>query len=184
MDPVAGEETELVPRIELLSNVEGLRAAAVSAGEALASESDDPMQRDAGGLVDAAVQELERVASLDPRVAGIAEQLRSVSFQIADAAKELAAYASDLDEEGPGELARANDRLAQLTGLFRFYGATSEEVLAHAETASQSSSRSTATMRRSAGSRRESPSCASARPHSPPSSPSCARPRPSSSAPP
>lgn len=137
VDPVAGEEMELVPRIELLGNVEGLRAAAVSAGEALASESDDPMQRDAGGLVDAAVQELERVASLDPRVAGIAEQLRSVSFQIADAAKELAAYASDLDEEGPGELARANDRLAQLTGLFRFYGATSEEVLAHAETASQ-----------------------------------------------
>ncbi|MGO2141283.1 MAG: DNA repair protein RecN [Leucobacter sp.] len=137
VEPVAGEETELAQRIELLGNVEGLRAAAVGAGEALASESDDPMQRDAGGLVDLAVQDLERVAELDPRIAAVAEQLRSVSFQIADAAKELAAYASDLDEEGPGELARASDRLAQLTALFRFYGATSEEVLSHAEAASR-----------------------------------------------
>ncbi|KUF07398.1 DNA repair protein RecN [Leucobacter sp. G161] len=136
VDPVAGEETELAARIELLGNVEGLRAAAVGAAEALASESDDPMQRDAGGLVDFAVQDLDRVADLDPRIAGVAEQLRSVSFQIADAAKELAAYASDLDEEGPGELARASERLAALTGLFRYYGATSEDVLAHADQAS------------------------------------------------
>ncbi|KAM9861819.1 DNA repair protein RecN [Leucobacter sp. BZR 635] len=136
VDPVAGEETELTARIELLANVEGLRAAAVGAGEALASESDDPMQRDAGGLVDIAVQDLERVSSLDPRIAVIVEQLRSVSFQIADAAKELAAYASDLDEEGPGELARANDRLAALSGLFRYYGASTEDVLAHADAAS------------------------------------------------
>lgn len=137
VEPIAGEETELAARIELLGNVEGLRAAAVGAAEALASESDDPMQRDASGLVDFAVQDLDRVADLDPRIAGVAEQLRSVSFQIADAAKELAAYASDLDEEGPGELARASERLAALTGLFRYYGATSEEVLAHAERASE-----------------------------------------------
>ncbi|GAA1575723.1 DNA repair protein RecN [Leucobacter aridicollis] len=137
VEPVAGEEIELTQRIEMLGNVEGLRAAAVGAGEALASESDDPMQRDAGGLVDLAVQDLERVADLDPRIAAVVEQLRSVSFQIADAAKELAAYASDLDEEGPGELARANDRLAQLTALFRFYGATSAEVLEHAEASSR-----------------------------------------------
>ena len=137
VEPVAGEEAELASRIELLANVEGLREAAVGAAEALASESDDPMQRDAGGLVDAAIAELERVGGLDPRVASLAEQLRSVSFQIADAAKELAAYANDLDEEGPGELARANDRLARLTGLFRYYGATSEEVLEHADAASR-----------------------------------------------
>lgn len=137
VDPVSGEETDLAARIELLGNVEGLRSAVVEAGEALASESDDPMQRDAGGLVDLAVQDLERVAGIDPRIAQLAESLRSVSFQIADAAKELAAYANDLDEEGPGELARANERLAQLTGLFRYYGSTSAEVLAHAERASR-----------------------------------------------
>lgn len=137
VDPVAGEETELSALIERLSNVEALRAAAVNAGEALASESDDPMLRDAGGLVDAAVQEVERVANLDPKLAEALESLRSVSFQVADIAKDLAAYASDLDEEGPGELERANERLAALNGLFRYYGATSDEVLAYGDTASR-----------------------------------------------
>ena len=136
-EPLAGEEGELQARIERLGNIEGLRAAAVQAGEALASESLDPMQRDAGALVDSAVQEVERVASLDPKLAAIAETLRSVSFQIADAARDLAAYASDLDDEGPAELARANERFALLNGLFRRYGASSEEVLAYGDRASE-----------------------------------------------
>lgn len=134
---LAGEEDELQARIERLGNIEGLRAAAVQAGEALASESLDPMQRDAGALVDSAVQEVERVASLDPKLATIAESLRSVSFQIADAARDLAAYASDLDDEGPAELTRANERFALLNGLFRRYGASSEEVLAYGDRASE-----------------------------------------------
>lgn len=133
VDPVSGEEAELVTRIELLGNVEALRSAAVGAVDSLASESDDPMVRDAGDLVDAAIQDIERVASLDTRLAAALETLRSASFQIAEAAGELAAYASDLDEEGPGELERANARLADLNGLFRYYGATSDEVLAHAQ---------------------------------------------------
>ena len=137
VDPQAGEEAELAARIELLSNVEALRASTSAAHEALASESDDPLARDAGGLVDEAVRELERVADFDPRLAAVLETLRGVSFQIADAATELAAYAGDLDEEGPGELARANDRLAALNGLFRLYGADSAAVIATAEAAAE-----------------------------------------------
>ena len=137
VDPQAGEEIELAGRIELLSNVEALRAATSAAHEALASESDEPLVRDAGGLVDDAVRELERVAEFDPRLAAVLETLRGVSFQIADAATELAAYAGDLDEEGPGELARANDRLAALNGLFRLYGADSAAVIATAEAAAE-----------------------------------------------
>ncbi|MGW9020409.1 DNA repair protein RecN [Leucobacter chromiiresistens] len=137
VDPQAGEEAELAARIELLSNVEALRASTSAAHEALASESDDPLARDAGGLVDEAVRELERVADFDPRLAVVVETLRGVSFQIADAATELAAYAGDLDEEGPGELARANDRLAALNGLFRLYGADSAAVIATAEAAAE-----------------------------------------------
>ena len=136
VDPIPGEESELVTRIELLGNVEALRAAAVGAVGSLASESDDPMVQDAGGLVDAAIQEIERVAGLDERLTTALETLKSASFHIADAATELAAYASDLDEEGPGELERANTRLADLNGLFRFYGTTTEEVLAHAKSVS------------------------------------------------
>ena len=137
VDPVADEEIELAARIEVLGNVEELRAAAVFAGEALASESGDPMQRDASGLVEAAAHEVARVAALDPRLASIAEALRSVGFEIAEAARDLASYASDLDEEGPGELAKANARLAALTELFRRYGASSAEVISYSAEASR-----------------------------------------------
>ena len=136
VDPQEGEEDELARRIDVLSNVEALRSATSLAHEALASDSDDPMARDAAGLVDEAAREVERVADHDPRLAAVLETLRGVSFQVADAARELAAYAADLDEEGPGELARANERLAQLTGLFRVYGADSAEVIAAAGRAS------------------------------------------------
>lgn len=137
VEPQSGEEVELAARIEVLSNVEALRSAALGAGEALASESGDPMQRDASGLVDIAIHEVDRVASLDPRLAAVLETLRAASFQLADAARELAVYASDLDEEGPSELAQANDRLAALNSLFRHYGATSDEVIAYADVASR-----------------------------------------------
>ncbi|WP_343069246.1 DNA repair protein RecN [Leucobacter denitrificans] len=136
VDPQPREEEELSRRVEVLANVEALRAAAMNASEALASESDDPMQRDASGLVNEAAHEVERVATLDSRLGESLESLRSISFQLADVAKDLAAYASDLDEEGPGELERANERLASLNTLFRHYGTSSEEVLAHGERAS------------------------------------------------
>lgn len=132
VDPQPGEESELAQRIDLLSNVEALRAATQTAHEALSSDSDDPMSRDAGELVDEAVREVERVADHDQRLAAVLETLRSVSFQVADAARELAAYAADLDQEGPGELASANERLAALNALFRVYGADSAEVVEYA----------------------------------------------------
>ncbi|WP_336660844.1 DNA repair protein RecN [Leucobacter sp. USHLN153] len=137
VDPQEGEETELAGRIELLSNVEALRSATSTAHEALASDSDDPLARDAAGLVDEAVRELERVAEFDARLGAVLETLRGVSFQVADAARELAAYAGDLDEEGPGELARANDRLAALGALFRQYGADSAAVIAASQQAAE-----------------------------------------------
>ncbi|MCW2286912.1 DNA replication and repair protein RecN [Leucobacter luti] len=129
VDPQPGEDTELAARIDLLSNVEALREATVAAHEALATESDDPMSRDAGSLVDAAIRDLERVAAHDERLGSVLETLRGVSFQIADSGKELAAYVDDLDVEGPGELARANERLAALNALFRLYGVDAAAVI-------------------------------------------------------
>lgn len=131
VDPQPGEEAELTARIDVLSNVETLREATVGAHEALATESDDPMSQDAGSLIDGAVRELERVAAFDERLSSVLESLRGVSFQVADAARELAAYAGDLDVEGPGELARANERLAALNGLFRLYGQDATAVIEH-----------------------------------------------------
>lgn len=135
IDPQLGEETELTERIDRLSNIEQLRAATSAAHEALASESDDPMSRDAAGLVDEAVREVERAAVFDPRLGTVVEALQSASFQIADAARELAAYAGDLDQEGPGELAAANERLAALNALYRLYGVDAAAVIAYAQQA-------------------------------------------------
>lgn len=135
IDPQPGEETELSERIDRLSNIEQLRAATQTAHEALASDSDDPMSRDAAGLVDEAVREVERAAVFDPRLTTIVEALQSASFQLADAARELAVYAGDLDQEGPGELAAANERLAALNALFRLYGVDAAAVIAYAEQA-------------------------------------------------
>lgn len=135
IDPQLGEETELTERIDRLSNIEQLRAATSAAHEALVSESDDPMSRDATGLVDEAVREVERAAVFDPRLTSVVEALQSASFQLADAARELAAYASDLDQEGPGELAAANERLAALNALYRLYGVDAAAVIAYAQQA-------------------------------------------------
>ncbi len=137
VDPQPGEETELAQRIDLLSNVEALRAATSTAHEALSSDSDDPMSRDAGELVDIALREVERVAEHDSRLESVLEILRGVSFQVAEAARELAVYAGDLDQDGPGELARANERLAALSGLFRIYGSDTAEVIDYSERASR-----------------------------------------------
>lgn len=131
VDPQPGEEIELRNLIERLSNLEELRAATAGALRALSDESDDPYGADASGLLDAAVRDLERVADVDERLAALAETLRGLSFQVGDAARELAGYAGDLDQEGPGELARANERLALLTGLIRAYGASSDDVIAY-----------------------------------------------------
>lgn len=131
VDPQPGEEIELRNLIERLSNLEELRAATAGALRALSDESDDPYGADASGLLDAAVRDLERVADVDERLAALAETLRGLSFQVGDAARELAGYAGDLDQEGPGELAGANERLALLTGLIRAYGASSDDVIAY-----------------------------------------------------
>lgn len=131
VDPQPGEEIELRNLIERLSNLEELRAATAGALRALSDESDDPYGADASGLLNAAVRDLERVADVDERLAALAETLRGLSFQVGDAARELAGYAGDLDQEGPGELARANERLALLTGLIRAYGASSDDVFAY-----------------------------------------------------
>ena len=137
IDPQPGEEADLRQRIEVLGNLETIRAATASAHEALSSESADPFSRDASALVDSAVHDLDRVKSHDQRLEKIAEQLRAVSDQLADAARELASYASDLDEDGPGELTSANERLASLTALFRAYGDDADAVIRYAETGAQ-----------------------------------------------
>ena len=132
VDPQAGEETVLQQHIERLSNLEELRAASSGALRALSNDTDDPYGADALSLVDTAQRELERVAGVDPRLAATAEALQAIGIQLSDAVRSLAGYASDLDQDGPAELARANERLAVLNGLLRGYGGDTAAVIAHA----------------------------------------------------
>ncbi len=134
VDPQPGEEAELRQLIDRLSNLEELRAATAAAMQALNAESDDPYAVDAGTLLETAARELERVSDSDERLGGLAARLRGVLDQVNDAARELAAYASDLDQDGPGEFARSNERLAQITALLRSFGASETEVIERSRT--------------------------------------------------
>lgn len=136
VEPQPGEEHELKQRIERLSNLEELRGATSRALRAVSNDGDDPFAADATGLIEEALREVDRVVSSDEQLAPIAESLRSLSFQVSDVSRELASYASNLDQDGPGELAAANDRLAQLTSLLRLYGDDTEAVIAHGIAAS------------------------------------------------
>ncbi len=131
VDPQPGEELELQQQIERLSNLEDLRAASSEALRALSNDSDDPFAADAISLVDSAQRALERVAAVDPRLAAVAEQLQDVGIRLSDAVRSLSGYAGDLDQDGPAELARANERLAALNGLMRSYGSDTRAVIAH-----------------------------------------------------
>jgi len=129
VDPQVGEEFELQQRIERLSNVEELRAAAAAALRALSS--DDDYSADATGLVDSAARELERMASVEPELGRLAESLQAVSIQLNETVRSLSDYASNLDDAGPAELARANERYSALTALIQRFGLDSEAVIAH-----------------------------------------------------
>ena len=131
IDPQPGEEIELKQRIERLSNLEELRGATSAALRAIADDGDDPFASDASSLVDAALREIERVVSSDTQLEAVAESLRSLSFQLSDVGRELAGYASNLDQDGPGELAAANERLAALNGLLRLYGEDTAAVVSY-----------------------------------------------------
>ena len=135
LDARAGEDVELAEKAERLNNLEILRAAAALAHEALSSEgfSDSP---DALGLIGQARRSLEQVANHDPALGRLAEQLKEVSVQLADASGEISSYVASLDLEGAGEINLIQERRAALTAAMRKYGPTLDEVVAYLGTAS------------------------------------------------
>jgi DNA repair protein RecN (Recombination protein N) len=135
LDARAGEDTELAERAERLNNLEILRAAASLAHEALSSEgfTDSP---DALGLIGQARRSLEQVSNHDPELGRLAEQLKEISVQLADASGEISSYVASLDLEGAGEINLIQERRAALTAAMRKYGPTLDEVIAYLGTAS------------------------------------------------
>ena len=130
LDARQGEDVELAEKAERLNNLEILRAAAAVAHEALSSEgfSDSP---DALGLIGQARRSLEQVSNHDPELGRIAEQLKEISVQLADASGEISSYLASLDLEGAGEINLIQERRAALTAAMRKYGPTLEDVIAY-----------------------------------------------------
>ncbi|WP_353987693.1 DNA repair protein RecN [Ruicaihuangia caeni] len=130
VSPRTGEDAALAEQAERLTNLEELRAAASAAHEAIATERlDDGV--DAIGMVEQARRAVERVATHDAALAPIGELLAGVSFQLAEAATQLAGYLDGLDLEASGELDAVQERRAALASLTRRYGESIDEVLAY-----------------------------------------------------
>lgn len=130
--PQPGEDLALAERAEKLANVEGLRAAAATAHDALSNDDELP---DAVSLLAEARRAIERASTSDPALAEFVEPLADLGYRAADLVTGLSAYLADLDEGGPQELAAVEERRAALGALLRVHG-TLDDALALLETGS------------------------------------------------
>ena len=126
--PQPGEYEELEASLPRLQNAEALASAANAGYEALSS--------DGGALdaVNAAISALEGVRGYDAELGKLADALTESTYGLEDASRELRRYRDDVDFD-PEALARATDRMGELTGLLRSFGPRMEDVLAKREEA-------------------------------------------------
>ncbi len=133
--PSQAEEVELLAERGRLRNLEGLRAAAVGAAEALSPQGDS-----LGEGVLAALAEVERLLAgaqqLDPTLAALAERQRAAHYELEDVAAELRRYVESV-EAAPGRLEEVEERLAALDRLKRKHGGSIAAVLEHAQACRQ-----------------------------------------------
>jgi DNA repair protein RecN (Recombination protein N) len=127
-DPQPGEDVRLAQEEERLGFADTLRAAAELAREALSSDTDTP---DALGTVGAATRALDAAREHDPEAGLLADRIAEISYLLADAAADVASYASGLESD-PARLATVSERRATLTALTRKYGESVDDVLAWA----------------------------------------------------
>jgi DNA repair protein RecN (Recombination protein N) len=128
--PREGEDTELEERLPRLRHAERLAAAAGTAWVAL---------REEGGASDAltaAMAALAAAAGLDPKLDALADEIRRLDVEIAEAGIALRSYA-DAIEHDPAALDETERRLQQLADLKRKYGPTLASVLAARDAAAR-----------------------------------------------
>jgi DNA repair protein RecN (Recombination protein N) len=131
-EPLPGEDVELAAEEERLAYADGLRTAATTAADALASEDlESTRPGDVLGLLALAKQALDGEREHDAKLAELADRASELGYLAADLAGELSSYASDVDTD-PARLAVVSERRSVLTALARKHGAelgTVEEVL-------------------------------------------------------
>jgi DNA repair protein RecN (Recombination protein N) len=133
LDPVAGEDAELLAEEERLGNAEALRAAATAAHEALLGDPSGGAYdtQDAVTLLGGARQALEAVRQHDAALAALADRLSEAAYLLSDVAAELASYTESLDAD-PARLAAVQERRAALARLVRAYGSRAAADIARA----------------------------------------------------
>jgi DNA repair protein RecN (Recombination protein N) len=126
VEPVEGEDIELMAEDERLSNADALNAAATTAHEALVGDpaSGSYETTDVTSLLAAARSALESAAHHDPKLAELAARVSEAAYLLADVAADLASYIQTVEAD-PARLAAVQERRADLTRLIRAYGAAS-----------------------------------------------------------
>ncbi|WP_433294709.1 DNA repair protein RecN [Actinoplanes sp. CA-030573] len=135
IDPQPGEEEELRAEVQRLEHAEGLRVAAATAAQALASgvEATDDAP-DAAQLLGLARRTLEAQSSVDQSLSDLAARIEEAATLVGDVASELSAYLSSLDAD-PARLEQIYERRAELRALTRKYADDVDGVIAWAENA-------------------------------------------------
>jgi len=124
LEPVEGEDIELVAEEERLANADALHAAATTAHEALVGDpaSGSYDAADVTGLLATARAALEGAAHHDVQLAALAGRVSEAAYLLADVAAELASYVESVEAD-PVRLGVVQERRAELTRLIRSYGA-------------------------------------------------------------
>lgn len=130
VDPRLGEYEELEESLPRAEHAEALASAANDA-QSLLSEENAALD-----LLNGAIAELQRMAGVDKNLSEFADSLAEASILIEDAAADLRRYRDSVDFD-PEELARQQDRFAQLKGLLRQYGPTMDDVFARLESSKE-----------------------------------------------
>jgi DNA repair protein RecN (Recombination protein N) len=131
-EPDEREEAELEADRARLQSVDVLRQATALAEAALDQESDSGAAAGALAALSGAEAVLARAQGSDPRLDGLAERIRALSYEAQEVARELRDYGSGLEAD-PERLHHVEERLELLARLKRKHGGSIVAVLEHAE---------------------------------------------------
>ncbi len=135
VDPQPGEDEALREEAQRLEHVEGLRAAAQIAHQAVSGGPDATDDApDAVGLLGTARRTLEAQSGVDRKFEEYVSRLTDAAEVAADVATELSSYLDALDAD-PARLQVVYERRAALKGLTRKYAEDVDGVIAWAERA-------------------------------------------------
>jgi DNA repair protein RecN (Recombination protein N) len=124
----AGEDEELDLEYRRISNAQKLLDSAAATVTAIGGG-------DESGALDAlasAVRGLEDAAQLDETLEPIVEAIRSATFELSEAARDLGRYQDEIEVD-PERAEQIEERIEQIRTLKRKYGDTIEEILAFGE---------------------------------------------------